>query len=345
MSCDTLDDAWPRMLSRANHRTELLALGQLAEYSPWAPQSAAAAQIPLAALDEAATLHAHDAVWRCAAERTDSLNVVILGGSVSAGCGADPDPSAAKCSIEHSWGRILAGLLSAGAARFKTAIWAKNAVFPDYFQACTGRFVDSADVVLVEFEPALMLQRDCQLTSLINAVRRRVPHAAIVVVGWPSDSPKIRMSAAQCDEQLNRSAALDGADLVLASPLLRAAQLPMAQLYERAGYRVHPSVEGAEILARATARLLVRRVLRARCERPAHAKTQDTRTRAHSPWRNRSASWPASWPAGGSARGEDTEWCTADARELPVASADGWAPAPHGHTVLRSQCIPCSVHR
>ena len=144
-ACGSLSTVWAQMLGCALENTTLVALGNDVTYSPWL--------LPLEkqnewALDSAATLHAPDEAWRrMVSLKKERLSVVILGGSVSAGCGQAADKSA-RCTIQYSWGRRLASLLSGlrSFAQMQTMIWSKNAIYPDYYQGCTGRFVNNADM-------------------------------------------------------------------------------------------------------------------------------------------------------------------------------------------------------
>ena len=76
---------------------------------------------------------------------------------MSAGCGSD-ESLPRRCGLETSWGRRLEALLGRllGTHAVRVQIWAKGGAQVDFHARCTRRFVDGADVVLLEFEPNLL---------------------------------------------------------------------------------------------------------------------------------------------------------------------------------------------
>lgn len=177
-----------------------------------------------------------------------AIRVAILGCSVSAGCGAE-DSNPTECSFKHSWGSQLASWLDGfPGVRFNVQIWARRAVKPEYFKACTDRFVSRADVVLLEFQPVLQadsMQRISEeLEDIVAAVRRAAPRAPMVVVGWRSLSSSARGRAGSCETALKTSAVHLGVDLVLSGTLLPLVWKPIASC-ERSHPPKHPGVRGA----------------------------------------------------------------------------------------------------
>ena len=242
-----------------------------------------------------------------------AIRVAILGCSVSAGCGAE-DSNPTECSFKHSWGSQLASWLDGfPGVRFNVQIWARRAVKPEYFKACTDRFVSRADVVMLEFQPVLQadsMQRVSEeLEDIVAAVRRAAPRAPIVVVGWRSLSSSARGRAGSCETALKTSALHLGVDLVLSGTLL-----PLVgnlSLYARD--RIHPNTLGSEVLAQAVARLVARHTVDAMC----------SSTRMH--LGTRQPRLPQT-----TTREDEKEWCTEDARSLPTVYTNGWSLVNEG---------------
>ena len=300
---------------------------------------------PTSQLDKAATLHGEAGFRWAAAARHRRIKVVVLGGSVSAGCGTIENNRA--CSTEFSWVRKLASMLSA-TDTFEVQVWARNAVFPEYFSHCTQEYIGNADVVILEFQPNMQVSsQGCQLYDLVDAIRRHRSTAAILVAGWPSQSVNMLTSAYKCDYTLKKFAAAVGSDLVLASALFarcdrlkpdrpqcyahtskvhmsRAANSthPRGLLPRREGRLngvyaddTHPGTEGAALFAQTVARVLLRRLYAASCpgtrtSHPAAAVISDQVMN------------------NGGARAGNLEWCLRNVSQLPASG--GWRLVDEG---------------
>ena len=101
------------------------------------------------------------------------LDVLVLGGSVSAGGGVGNDPS-------RAWHTMLADV--------KPTVHHKSAIDPSYFLHCTGRFVDHGHYDAVLFDlGANMFDATCEqsLVDLIARVRCLSNAPSVGVVNWP----------------------------------------------------------------------------------------------------------------------------------------------------------------
>ena len=102
------------------------------------------------------------------------LDVLVMGGSVSAGGGVGNDPS-------RAWHAMLGGAVGA-------TVHHKSAIDPSYFLHCTGRFVnhDHYDAVLIDLG-ANMYHAECEesLVDLIARVRCLAKAPSVTVINWP----------------------------------------------------------------------------------------------------------------------------------------------------------------
>ena len=102
------------------------------------------------------------------------LNVLVLGGSVSAGGGVGNDPS-------RAWHAFLGGDV-------KPTVHHKGAIDPSYFLHCTARFVEHNhyDTVLLDLG-ANMFDATCEqsLVDLVARVRCLSNAPSVGVVNWP----------------------------------------------------------------------------------------------------------------------------------------------------------------
>jgi hypothetical protein len=154
------------------------------------------------------------------------LDVLVLGGSVSAGGGVGNDPS-------RAWHAMLGN-------DTQPTVHHKSAIDPGYFLHCTGRFVahDRYDAVLLDLG-ANMFDATCEgsLVDLITRVRCLSNASSVGVVNWPGVV------------RTNATAAAAGR---ARATLLEVPHGP--ELYSTD--RVHPNARGhAEIAARARAYL------------------------------------------------------------------------------------------
>ena len=134
-----------------------------------------------------------------AAKLAGVLKIVILGASLTTGCGASETSAnhSRQCAIEGSWGRIMhdAVVRIFGSVRglrlpIQTRIYARNAVACSFFERCTSEMVPSdAAVVLLETGTNLWQPTDrdneAELTAVADAVRRAAPSAWLAFVVWP----------------------------------------------------------------------------------------------------------------------------------------------------------------
>ena len=205
---------------------------------------------------------------RASAIERRPLSIVVLGGSVTAGCGAAQPLQ--RCDALSSWSRLLHDQLVTGLGgqdeRVQMAAWGKNAIRAEYFTHCTSAKVPaSAHIVLLELQPNLWMsgQMTCPncaryLTELIQHVRMAAPNAAIVFIGWP-----IKHGARPIESIVRKIASAHMFDAWFASSWLR--------LMERSNYTnvygeplhadaVHPGPTGHGMLAGGAAALLLERL-------------------------------------------------------------------------------------
>lgn len=101
------------------------------------------------------------------------LDVLVLGGSVSAGGGVGNDPA-------RAWHAFLGG-------EVQPTVRFKNAIDPSYFLHCTGRFVHHEyDALLLDLG-ANMFDASCEesLVALVQRVRCLHRISAVGVINWP----------------------------------------------------------------------------------------------------------------------------------------------------------------
>ena len=132
-------------------------------------------------------LHTSQSAWDVATE-PDLLEVVVLGASVSAGCGARAD---GRCLVANSWVRLLQdrlhALLQWTRWTVRLQVYAKNAVESDYFRLClSSKLRNTTALVLIELESNLGTQPDQGLRFLLEDIRATVGSRAVVgFIGWP----------------------------------------------------------------------------------------------------------------------------------------------------------------
>jgi len=147
----------------------------------------------------AAALNELDWRWQRAAYASP-LRVLVLGGSVTGGCGATSACHAGAvstaCSIETSWGLILSDSLqqSLRGVEVQVGLFGKSAVDASYFEQCPSRFGLRADtnIVLLELENSAVLKGPrglSDIAELVAGVRRAAPKSAVAFIGWPPSAP------------------------------------------------------------------------------------------------------------------------------------------------------------
>ena len=212
--------------------------------------------------------------------------------SPTAGCGAAEDvPGAGRsfdrgvgldraCLVERSWGRHLLDYLSRHlrhtGATPSVHIAAKNAVPASFYERCTARHLPAnTHVVLLEVLTNLFRASVRTIVSLVAAVRRAAPQAAIVFVMWPSQY-QLRYSGGGSGkvQMVLDAAAQSGADVLRADVLLRPlarrgavlrGAFPFKLYAQRNADLVHPSPVGHQLLGAIAARFVAKRLADAAC--------------------------------------------------------------------------------
>lgn len=267
--------------------------------------------------------------WRQA--RSSTLRISVLGGSVACGGGA-AFPSSSS-DLGGSWVRRMADALRDELAavglesvRATVNLACKGGVTPDYFAMCSGTSLGAADVVLVEFEPNMDMDAHhgqpisvYNLRLLLQEVRRALPLAPIVFIGWPSFYQWLTAPAIEALEEIEArlkqvALAADGVDGLFASQLMlqqtsggriNNATLVLQKIRETFyAEQTHPRQAGHALLGTAAARFVATRM------RHAAVGGSSSLAAVAEPGR-----------AGTKAR---RSWCFQRADELPVAAPGGW---------------------
>ena len=212
--------------------------------------------------------NASRAGWIAAATSASSSPVIVLGTSVSAGCGGGAPHGA--CSVEYSWARLLQDFIDlqlrrAGVPglRVRVNLYSKNAVPAAYYTHCTGAKVPPGPgVVLLEVATNLWGSADGirkEATGLIRAVRRVAPEKVIAFAVWPSFQGTIVPTV------IRQVAQVEGADVMDFSLILKQRGINAKAYYRD---RVHPSPAGHALFAAVVARFLAKGLIsggRVRC--------------------------------------------------------------------------------
>ena len=261
-----------------------------------------------------------------------TIEISVLGASVTAGCGAASPRHVCWPQGSHShhlYERLTRRLAAAkSAASVSVNMWGKNAVGLDYFSICPGRFQLSANttVVLIEGEPAMAfhLARGNQahlrvyassLVGLTQGLRRVAPNAVFGFLGWSMLTKNVsrlfrdEISFAKYVHEYDPSI-----EFAFASSLLtdleqhRSWSNTSAADFFRSLYAdgAHPNREGHALLGELGARLvfdaLLRDADRQQCQAP-HSERGDTGTMQ---------------PPDDPRRGGSREWCYLSADDIPV---------------------------
>ncbi len=339
--CEAADAAWNRsthrLARRRKYSTRLLDFGERLTAPPlddeWLGRIGAL-QPSGATLDGVAHSAEAARMWastRKHAQRAGHLELVVFGGSVSAGCGR----TGQRCELGHSWARLLMDVLdvSLGAHAVpahrispRVNIVAKGAILPEYFTTCTGGYLEGRrrnQVIIVEFGPSVMVtgSHDCGLSlePLILALRAAAPWSPIVYVHWKV----LKGSAARldaCERSLLDLFALRHVDAILPHSLTAATSAPLSEFYNERD-RVHPNLMGNELMALATARHIVGKL------------GGDAAGECVGPARDDAAGGAAGGAAGSTAAGGDVEWCERNASRLGVIGplAGTWRVVDEGN--------------
>jgi hypothetical protein len=262
---------------------------------------------------------------------SSTLRVSVLGGSVACGGGA-AFPSSSS-DLGGSWVRRMADelkdeLAAVGLKRVRASVnlACKGGVTPDYFAMCSGTSLGAADVVLLEFEPNMDMDVDqgqpisiYNLRLLLQDVRRALPLAPIVFVGWPSFHQWLTAPAMEALEEIEArlkqvAVAADGADGLFASQLMLQqasdgrtdnATLVLQRIRETFyAEQTHPRQAGHALLGTAAARFVATRM------RHAAVSGSSSLAGVAEPGR-----------AGSTAR---RSWCFQRADQMPVTAQGGW---------------------
>ena len=264
------------------------------------------------------------------ARSSSILRVSVLGGSVACGGGA-AFPSS-EADLGGSWVRRMADVLKDELAavglervRASVSVACKGGVTPDFFAMCSETSLGAADVVLVEFMPNMDISGQPMDISVYNVrvllqeVRRALPRAPIVFIGWPSfhqwlAAPAIE-ALGEIEARLKQVAfAADGVDGLFASQLMLQqaggrrignVTLVLQRIHETFyAEQTHPRQAGHALLGTATARFVATRM------RHAAVSGSSSFAAVAEPGR-----------AGSKAR---RSWCFQRADQLPVAAPGGW---------------------
>ena len=129
-----------------------------------------------------------------------TLKIVVLGTSSSNGCGSSESFHDVRCShhgallklCDHrlSWERHLQDVLRDRKLLVRMRVHARNAAMSIFFARCTSRYVSaSTDIVILELaQTSHPAQLGDDLPTLVAAIRRHAPAAAIVLVTWGKQS-------------------------------------------------------------------------------------------------------------------------------------------------------------
>ena len=261
--------------SQQMRRQRIFTWGELQQLSPAVSRPCV---VSPSQLDVGAIFNGDNEEWhraRSIVRRDFTLHVVVLGGSVTAGCGA-ASPST-LCNIYGSWTHMLMHRLNSLGVQTEMHVYGKNAVDPDYFLHCTrSRYLSGVvHLVLLEFEINLdgTTKSFSSLDALLRQVHAAAPEATVVFVGWP---PKDGLGKAnpfyrQIESMLLRGSVRKRVDLALFSRVLQTLrpqqlapegnqtkwlQLALSLYADQA----HPTPTGHALLAETVARLLLRRL-------------------------------------------------------------------------------------
>jgi len=274
-----------------------------------------------------------------------SLNISVLGASVTSGCGSSEARHSSRCQnlsmalsrscnlkggwVRHMHDHLAKRLQGAGqGSEPSTNVHFRNAVGMSYFTHCTCQFVDrSTHVIVLDIAqvdaPASQM---AHLPTLTSALRRCAPEAALVLVVWPSRS-RLRNDGALL-ERLTQTALGLGLDVLRMDKLLLVVERSLhlhnhsngwcrstsAFTYaQRGSDTIHPSPEGHQLLGSEVATFVFDRVMSAT-----------------------SVSTVAAWRASGAAepfreeRKEDHWEACFSADRLPVRETDAWTLVDEG---------------
>lgn len=264
-----------------------------------------------------------------------TLHVVVLGTSVTTGCGALGQHSA-RCVYGGSWGHQFASRLGDrlrtsghgnAAQRIEVDIWGRNAVGMSYFGHCPSRFGIRAttDVVLLELEPPMGFESSpdistaaTEVSGLVRSLRRLAPDALYCFVGWAAlglngngvDAPGALAKVSDREAAMAALLQAQSIESVFATPALDAtatATLGNGSWHSWFNDRVHPNPSGHALLAEMTVDLVHHRLHKERgCDR--HRAQHGI---------HRSSSVAA-------VSAENTEICYMDSRSIPVANRTGF---------------------
>ena len=236
------------------------------------------------------------------------LNIVVLGSSVTSGCGALKER---LCDVRFSWARRLRDWLghwNLGASRLQ--IHARNGVAPNFFTQCAERYFGGRpDIVVLEFQSILQVASLPEggaalpeLEPLLIQIRRDAPDACVLFVGWPNHFG----NTSNFERTLVRFAIRHEMDVVLASRMMphHAGGRRQWAYSEQPTDITHPSAAGAELLAEGVAYFLATRLGEAACAVSAALASVPGDVESRVP--------PLRPPQRG------VEWCADRANQLPI---------------------------
>jgi len=289
--------------------------------------------------------------WKYAATARNSP-IVVLGTSCTSGSGAnestDPDIRASSVqlsqisNVRNSWARHFVDFLNRHLVHHGLEpishldIFAKNAVSPANFASCTGSFVPSSTrIVIVEVVTNLFTASSLAIYmgSLVAAVRREAPNAAVVFVEWPTSNLVQNADRLALLKAYSSFAKQHHVDLLRADLVLQKLVRPCSagynstgnandrpcylQLYaRRSADPIHPNPWGHQLLGGLVARYVAKSLLLAAEGSDPHGEL--TQSSGSAGW---SAGSAGSGSAGSAANASaKLELCYQSANNLPVAS-------------------------
>ena len=216
----------------------------------------------------------HIAEW-CLLRKRRVLEVLVLGASVTAGCGAHaPSP---HCHPSGSWAHWLQVRLQAQLGNryeVRMGIFGKNAVSMDYFQQCPARLGLSThtSLVLLEFEGSALSMAGgtdndaanvaaAKLKGMLHSLRSIAPRAVYIFAGWP-----MFKSLSKIHTAVRRDLLLAGkvpeVEAVFSAPVIqRGVELGNLSSFNQLSADVaHPNGKGAALLAELATTLITTRL-------------------------------------------------------------------------------------
>ena len=216
-------------------------------------------------LDAALAMHTSGGPW-CRMRRKQTLQVTVIGVSVTSGCGAVGGGNR-QCVASLGWARRVADSYArltsfsvAAFPRIEWSVWPKNAAPARFWLQCTKtsfHLSQRTDLILIETEPTLGVNEEHDLLQLVTQLRTGAPNAALAFVMWPSQAQLLNRGVERLVRHVSEREVFDVAS---ASVLLDAAASsgePPESFYDD---RVHPNPDGHTLLAGLVSAWLLKRL-------------------------------------------------------------------------------------